>query len=96
MKDERTEKQRGRHQAAWVRRLMAMDALLDGDGVNVPTFAEEWRTSEKSIHRDLVMLRLLGCETEVTHDGTTDRYFQRYVKKGRLFDQEAAKRILDG
>lgn len=68
-----------------VTRLRDLDAALRSEGVNVPTQAEEWQTTTRTVHRYLESLRQLVGPTEVIR--LEDQTFrQRYAGKApKLF-----------
>ena len=55
-----------------LRRLIAVDAALAGDGLHVESFALQWNLDPMSIRRDLYALREMGQDTELwkLEDGT--------------------------
>jgi predicted DNA-binding transcriptional regulator YafY len=66
-------------------RWMDMDRLLAGPRgcLEVRSFADKWKVSARTVHRDLRMFRRLGRRTEVLYpDEFADYkvYGQRYVK----------------
>ncbi|MGD9854666.1 MAG: HTH domain-containing protein [Planctomycetaceae bacterium] len=65
-----------------------MDADLAGNGLHVPTFAGEWNVSERTVHRDLAVLRELGQQTVVEQDavwkgGRERGWYHRYANEVR-------------
>ena len=75
-----------------MRRLIALDNLLAGEGLHRPSFAKQWGVSEKAIMRDLETVRSLGLETKIVMEGEAgaggNRYLHFYAdRRKRIFSK---------
>ena len=62
-----------------MKRLMMIDSLLAGDGLFIMAAADQLGVADKSVRRQLTILRQLAGPTACEID-ETGRYFHRYAK----------------